>query len=188
MTEPGTSFDFNYVTKEVAKIWTPGAEAIRIKTEMKVRSLPETAAALQRAGYEVYRADLPVKVSGVAAVVDGRRYIVVNRRESQFEQQFTVAHELGHHVLHLNPSSAAELDGFAEGTDREFQADQFATLWHMWETDPEEREELLRRNSRARMVLSASVLATVFVVLAPILFYLCSRLFGGKPAPKRETL
>ena len=78
MTASETSFDFEYVLKEVTRIWTPGAEAIRLKSEMKVRSSAETTAALQQAGYVVYRADLPVKVSGVAAVVEGRRYIVLN--------------------------------------------------------------------------------------------------------------
>lgn len=187
MTVPETSFDFESVVKEVARIWTPAAEAIRLKDEMKVRSLAETTAALQQAGYEVYKADLPVKVSGVAAVLDGRRYIVVNRYESRARQQFTLAHELGHHVLHLNPSPVAELAGFAEATDQEFQADQFASVWHMWGTEPEEREELLRQNPRAGRVMTASVMATVLVVLGSILFYVCSRLFSRKPSPKSEN-
>ena len=45
-----------------------------------------------------------------------------------------MAHELGHHVSHLNPSPLAELVGFAEATDQEFQADQFVSVWHIWGT------------------------------------------------------
>ncbi len=180
MSELQKLSDFQYVLSEVVKIWTPGAEAMRLKTEMKVNSAEETPAALKQAGYEVYSADLPVKVSGVAAVVDGRRYIVVNRYESRAQQQFTLAHELGHHVLHLNPSPAAELIGFAEATDQEFQADQFATVWHVWGTEPKEREELLRQNPRAGMVLTASVLATILLILIPILFRVSSWLFSRK--------
>ena len=182
MSEPETSFDFEFVVKQVARIWTPAAEAIRLKSEMKVCSFAETTAALQQAGYEVYRADLPAKVSGVAAVLDGRRYIVVNRHESGARQQFTVAHELGHHVLHLNSSPVAELAGFAEATDQEFQADQFASMWHIWGTEPEEQQELLRRNPHAGVVLSVSVIATVLVVVASILFHVCSRFIGRKTA------
>jgi hypothetical protein len=118
-------------------------------------------------------------------VVDGRRYILVNRYESRVRQQFTVAHELGHHVLHLNPSPTAELAGFAEGTDQEFQADQFASVWLIWGTKPEEQGELLRRNPRAGMVLSVSVMATVLMILVPIVFYLCSRMFSQKPASQK---
>jgi hypothetical protein len=89
---------------------------------MKVCSFAETSAALQQAGYEVYRADLPAKVSGVAAVLD------------------------------------------------------------IWGTEPEEQQELLRRNPRAGVVLSASVIATVLVVVASILFHVCSRFIGRKTA------
>jgi IrrE N-terminal-like domain len=184
MSEPETS-DFEYVLDQIARIWTPGAEAIRLKTEMNVRSLAETHAALAEAGYEVYAADLPVRVSGLAAMVNGRRYIVVNRYESRTQQQFTLAHELGHHVLHLNPSSAAELVGFAEGTDQEFQADQFASVWHMFGARPEEQAEVLRRNPRAGMVMSASLMATILVILVPILAYLCTRLFINKSASQK---
>jgi hypothetical protein len=183
MSELQTLSDFQYVLNEVVKIWIPGAEAMRLKMEMKVNSPHDTPAALKDAGYEVYAADLPVKVSGVAAVVDGRRYIVVNRDESRAQQQFTLAHELGHHVLHLNPSPAAELVGFAKTTDQEFQADQFATVWHVWGTEPKEREELLRQNPRAGMVLTASMLATILLILVPILFHVSSWLFKKKPSP-----
>jgi hypothetical protein len=30
MSEPETSFDFEFVVKQVARIWTPAAEAIRM--------------------------------------------------------------------------------------------------------------------------------------------------------------
>jgi len=185
MSEVLNLSDFEYVLKEVAKIWTPGTEAIRLKMEMKVNSLEETPAALKEAGYEVYAADLPVKVSGVAAVVDGRRYILVNRDESRARQQFTIAHELGHHVLHLNPTPEAELIGFAKATDKEFQADQFAAVWHVLGTEPKERKEILRRNPRAGKVLTASVVATILLFLVPVICYVFSRLFGNKAASEK---
>lgn len=186
MTEGATPFTVEYVLKEVVKIWTPAGEALRLQNEMNVRSLEQTCAALEREGYEVHRADLPMAVSGCAAVVGGRRYIVVNRYESQAQQQYTVSHELGHHVLHLNPSSPVEGLEPSDGIDNEFQADQFASVWLMWGTKLEQREEVLRRNPRASAVLSASVMATVLIVVSSLLFYVCSRLFLSTPAPRSE--
>jgi Zn-dependent peptidase ImmA (M78 family) len=187
MTEGATPFSVEYVFREVVKIWTPAAEAIWLQSEMNVRSLGQTTAALERAGYEVYRADLPMAVSGCAAVVDGRRYIVVNRYESQARQQYTVSHELGHHVLHLNPSSPVEGLEPSDGIDKEFQADQFASIWLMWATKPEQRGDVLRRNPRASAVLSASVMLTVLIVAGSLLLYVCSRLFPGNPALRSEN-
>jgi len=52
-------------------LWNPGVEAMRVQKELNVRSLGDTVAAVERAGYEVCYAELPDKVSGFAAVIEG---------------------------------------------------------------------------------------------------------------------
>lgn len=182
-----TASTAEFVFKGVARIWAPGVAAMRVQKELNVRSFGETSTALQRAGYELYRADLPMAVSGAAAVVDGKRYIVVNRYESRQRQQYTASHELGHHVLHLDPSRPLEKLGLDDDLDPEFEADLFASVWAMHSTTPQEREEVLRRNPQARMVLSMSVIMTVFIVVAAVVLYGCSRLFSRKAVAKNEN-
>jgi len=53
-------------------------------------------------GVEVDRTDFGEDVSGVL-VKDGERAVIgVNGRDAPTRQRFTIAHELGHHLLHAN--------------------------------------------------------------------------------------
>ena len=85
-------------------IWNPGAEALKLQRDFNMRSLEDLSAAAIRAGYEICYVDLPSKVSGFAAVIASKPHIVVNRAKSLPDQQYTIAHELGHQVLHVNPT------------------------------------------------------------------------------------
>jgi Zn-dependent peptidase ImmA (M78 family) len=96
---------------------------------MGVRSLDETTGALERAGYEVCPIDLPTKVSGFTQIIADRPHLVLNRAKSQQELDYTVPHELGHHILHLNPVSKSDGLGFPPIGDAELEADLFATFW-----------------------------------------------------------
>lgn len=51
-------------------------------------------------GCVVKTADLDDELSGMAFIKDGKRAIVVNAWHHPNRQRFTIAHELGHHVLH----------------------------------------------------------------------------------------
>jgi Zn-dependent peptidase ImmA (M78 family) len=157
-------------------IWMPAAEALRVQKDFNVRSLEETSAAAERAGYRVCHVDLPAKVSGFAEVIGGRPYIVVNRAKSPEHQQYTVPHELGHHVLHVNPSrnpvpSVLSIEGMEE-----FQAHMFAAVWVMWVADGKERENVLRQNPESAFLI-LSIFMTVGIIVVLLLAYLWSRLF-----------
>jgi hypothetical protein len=47
-----------------------------------------------------YVFDLPDNVAGVLQSGPDPRYIIVNARKSRSEQAFTIAHEMGHYVMH----------------------------------------------------------------------------------------
>ncbi len=145
--------------KILGVIWTPAMEARRTQKEFNVCSLGETSAAAGRAGYEICYADLPAKVSGFAMSIAGKPHIVVNRAKSREHQQYTIPHELGHHVLHLNPSRNP--DQFVLTTDEdmaEFQAHMFAAAWVMNVADDKEREDVLRQNlPRSRISLDTEL-------------------------------
>jgi Zn-dependent peptidase ImmA (M78 family) len=158
-------------------IWIPVAQALKVQKDFNVRSLEETSAAAERAGYEVCYADLPAEVSGFAEVIGGKPHIVVNRAKSLEHQQYTVPHELGHHVLHLNPSrnpvqSVLSIEGVEE-----FQAHMFATMWVMRVAHGKEREGVLRQNPESSAFLFLSVFMTVGVLVVALLSYLLPRLF-----------
>jgi Zn-dependent peptidase ImmA (M78 family) len=165
-------------------IWAPGAEAMKVQQAWGVRSLADMPTALKRAGYEVCYVDLPDKVSGFTKVIEGQPHIVLNRAKSAEHLQFTVPHELGHHVLHLDasqdPQPGLPSEGFAE-----FQAHQFATLWILLLANEKEREDLLNQNPEWLLVAATSLLMTAGVTLIPVIAHLWSSLCG-LPRPVAE--
>jgi len=127
------------VVKVLASIWMPAVKAVQLQKKLNISSLEETSAAAQRAGFELSYADLPQNVSGLVTPIGGKPHIVVNRRTSAEHQQYTVLHELGHCLLHINPSPLADLpvsdiEGLAD-----FQADIFAVMWIMRTGDNQRR-------------------------------------------------
>jgi Zn-dependent peptidase ImmA (M78 family) len=60
----------------------------------------DPAAVAAGLGAEVRLFDLEADVSGVLYREADRRVIVVNKRQSAVRQRFTIAHEIGHLVLH----------------------------------------------------------------------------------------
>ncbi len=77
------------VLQVLEMIWAPGAEAVRVRQALGVRSMADMSAALDRAGYEVCHVDLPDAVSGFAKVIEGQPVIVLNRAKSEPHLQFT---------------------------------------------------------------------------------------------------
>ena len=157
-------------------IWMPAAEALRVQNDLNVHSLNETSAAAQRAGYEVCHVDLPAKVSGFAEVIGGIPHIVVNRAKSLEHQQYTVPHELGHHVLHVNPSRNPVPSVLSIKGMEEFQAHMFAVMWVMRVADGKEREDVLKQNPESAFLI-LSIFMTVGIIVVALLAYLWSRLF-----------
>lgn len=165
------------VLKLLEVIWTPAMEARRTQEEFDVNSLKETSGAARRAGYEVCYADLPAKVSGFAMSIAGKPHIVVNRAKSREHQQYTFHHELGHHILHLNP--LRNPDEFALSTFKgaaEFQAHMFAAVWVMYLADDNEREDVLKENPEFSAYLFMSLFMTGGILAGGLLVYLWSHL------------
>lgn len=159
------------------KLWVPGAEAVRLQVEFDARSLEETAAAAERAGYTVCYVDLPEKVSGFADIIDGQAYIVLNRAKSRTNLEYTLPHELGHHVLHLKPSrdtGSSELPAIAT---KELEAHLFAATWITRLGNDKQQKEILLENTEASTALFACVFVTVFLAVVALLAHIGSKLF-----------
>jgi Zn-dependent peptidase ImmA (M78 family) len=156
-------------------MWAPGAEAVKVQQAMDVRSLADVTAAVQRAGYEVCCVDLPERVSGFAQVIEGKPHIVLNRAKSAEHLQYTLAHELGHHVLHLDDARNPQ-PGLPSADPTEFQAHQFATLWILYLANDKEREDVLSQNPEWLMIGFISLLMTAGVIVIPLIAHLLSSL------------
>lgn len=165
-------------------IWAPGTEAVKVQQALGVRSRLDMTAALERAGYEVRYVDLPERVSGFAKVIEGKPHIVLNRAKSEGHLQYTIPHELGHHVLHLDDSREIQLRVLS-GDLMEFQAHQFATLWVLLLANEKEREDVLRQNPEWLMVGFISLLMTAGAIVVPLVAHLLSSL-NGFPSPAAQ--
>ncbi|WP_346351008.1 ImmA/IrrE family metallo-endopeptidase [Oceanimonas sp. AH20CE76] len=94
--------------------------------------LPVRPADIARAlGMQIDVLDGP-ELSGEAEIRDGHQVIKFNRNESTNRQRFTMAHEIGHHVLgHVTPFNPKHRDNagsFSSGNHdwQEVQANRFA--------------------------------------------------------------
>ena len=159
----------------LGRIWEPAGVAFRVRHTLGVRSLEETTGALRRAGYEVCWVDLPEPVSGIAAVIDDRPHIVLNRAKSQEELQYTVLHELGHHSLHLKPIRDYDPLGFPGLDDAELEADLFAAFWLLSLSKDRERNAVLLWNPEISKILAFHLVASVIFVLCALLMSLMMR-------------
>ena len=109
------------------------AAADRVLVETSVSSVPIPVEKLaQDLGAQLSRRRLPNDVSGMLLRDRHRTLIVVNAQHSRTRQRFTIAHELGHLVLHrgvfVDTLRVNLRDHVASrGTDREeIQANAFA--------------------------------------------------------------
>jgi Zn-dependent peptidase ImmA (M78 family) len=154
--------------------WSPAGEALSLQKELKIKSLDQTANAAQRAGFEICYVDLPQKVSGFAEIIDGRRYIVLNRNKTQRNLEYTLPHELGHHVLHLSASGNCAPPVPSDISAAEFQADLFAVVWLTWLADDIQREQILAENPESIATVAKCLLLTLILMVVVVLFSVCS--------------
>ena len=183
-TEPSGS---EIVVEFLKLIWMPAGEALRVQKDLDVHSLNETPAAAERAGFEVSHVDLPPKVSGFATVIEGKPHIVVNRAKSQRHQQYTLSHELGHQVLHLNPPSTPVRSRFSSQKNMvEFEAHMFAATWIISVANETERDDLLKQNPEAGIVPFLAVCTTAVILVVALIVYVWSRLRTQPPKSIEE--
>jgi Zn-dependent peptidase ImmA (M78 family) len=167
-------------------IWSPGAEALKLQRDLNMRSLEDLSAVAVRAGYEICYVDLPSKVSGFATVIASKPHIVVNRAKSPQHQQYTIAHELGHQVLHVNPPQppnqlSPQIKGMAE-----YQADMFAATLIFATTNDKEREDMLKQNPESFTITVSALLMSAVILVIALILYLCSGLSSARPSNVAE--
>jgi hypothetical protein len=176
--KPGNDISmFGCLVQGVGEIWSPASEALRLRKDLNVQSLEETAAAAERAGCEVFYVDLPKKVSGFADIIDGKAHIVLNRAKSQRNLEYTLPHELAHCILHLNSSRNPGQPRVPNLGIAEFQADLFASTWVNWLGDDKQREEMLTGNRESSIAIVTSLLLTLALVAIAIIAWVFSKLF-----------
>lgn len=112
---------------------TPEAAAVALRTKWGLGSLPiqNIVELLERHGLTVINVDLGTdKVDAHSGLVhvNGRSYYVVlsNKNSNFYRSQFTLAHELGHYVLHNGKLDPNDLDSI-EYKLMEKEADAFAS-------------------------------------------------------------
>ena len=75
----------------------------------------------EKLGVIVQKVDLDSDVSGLFVTKDNVSYIMYNKGENKFRQRFTIAHELGHYMLHK------EISLFIDKTQRVLYRDSAST-------------------------------------------------------------
>jgi hypothetical protein len=178
---------FDIFLQALTKIMSPVEEALKLREALNVQTLEGTAAAAERAGCEVCYVDLPESVSGFADIIEGKPHIVLNRAKPRKDLQYTLPHELGHCVLHLNPAHGI---GQLEGWDTrlaEFEAHLFTTAWVNWLGNQRQRDELLAENREASAASVGCFIMMLAVVVIAILAWVYSRLFATQPLALQEA-
>jgi hypothetical protein len=165
----------------LSKLWEPAGEAFHVQNELGILSLEETRPALECAGYEISHVDLPERVSGFAEIIADKPHIILNRQQSPQNLQYTVPHELGHHILHLSSAPKHDPLGFPGVGDKELEADLFATSWLMVLGNDKQRNEALPQNPESSRALVIYLLLTLVLVFATVMMHLFLQ-----PAPESK--
>jgi len=176
---------FDILGESLGVIWKPAMKAIKLRLEHNIQAVGDIPVVAQRAGCQISYVDLPVRVSGFAQVIEGTPHIVVNRTKPPSHTTFTIAHELAHLELHLNPSRNNDQPAQPPNTATEFEANMFASVLVATTTSGEQQEEMLAHNPEMRSSVAVSVFATVLAILMAVVIWFCFRRF---PAPDSAVI
>lgn len=179
--------NFEIFLRVAGVIWYPGTEAWKLQHRLNAHTLAENPAAVEREGYEICYADLPERVSGFAQVIEGKPVIVVNRGKSPQHQQYTVAHEIGHHVLHLNPTPDSLQREFSDPDLAEYQGHMFAAAMVVHVKDEKVREDLLEQNPEPAAYVLGAILMTVVAIVVLVVMHLVSRFLPNQPSAQQKN-
>jgi Zn-dependent peptidase ImmA (M78 family) len=178
---------FGFVMESLERIWGPGMEAVRLRQDLDIRRAGDIPVAAEREGYEISYVDLPDKVSGFALLIDATRHIVVNRAKPSTHSQFTIAHEVGHHVLHSSSLHDADQANRKTDGNAEFEANLFAATLVTAVTTQQEQADLLRHNPEIGSTMAGYVLGTLLMIVMALVIWLCSLMFRTREAVLIET-
>ena len=93
-------------TRPAPRILSAERKAEEVLVQLAVRGAPVPVEHLAlQLGLSVERAQLGDDVSGILVVRDGRGLIGVNTAQAPTRQRFSIAHEIGHFLLHRNVMS-----------------------------------------------------------------------------------
>lgn len=179
---------FDVVGESLGILWKPGMEAIKLRLDLHIRALEDIPLAAQRAGIQTSYIDLPMKVSGFAKMIEGTPHIAVNRAKPSGHNKFTIAHELAHHQLHLNPSRNNDQVAQSSNAATEFEANMFATMLVASTTGGEQQEQMLAHNPEMRSSLAVTVFVTILTILAALVIWFCSYLFRTRDSALTHTI
>jgi Zn-dependent peptidase ImmA (M78 family) len=177
----------DFLIESLERILKPCMEATKLYLDCSVQTLDDIPRAAERAGCKISYIDLPEKISGFAQEIDGQPHIVVNRAKPSMHSDFTVAHELGHHVLHSNPSHGADRDHLLTDGETEFEANLFGTTLVTAVTTQKQQDEMLRYNPEIRSTLAICVFGTLLTILVALAIWICSHLFRTRDSALIET-
>lgn len=114
---------FGAVIGLLRRPWRVVQAAKRLVHEHSIQSLEGIETVAERLGFPVEYIDLPPKVGGfVLRLDDSAPIIAVNRARSLLYQRYTIAHELGHCLFHVNAQRALS------GLHADLEADCFAFI------------------------------------------------------------
>jgi hypothetical protein len=174
--------------ESLGMIWKPGMEVIRLRLDHSIQAVEDIPFAAQQAGFQISYVDLPMKVSGFAQVIEGTPHIVVNRSKPSSHTKFTIAHELAHHQLQLNPSQNNDHGAQPPNKATEFEANMFATMLLASTTRGEQQEKMLAHNPEMCSSLAVIVFGTIVAILAALVIWFCSYVFRTRDPALLETI
>lgn len=95
--------------------------------EHPVHSLPDLERVITESGVEIAPLDIDPTTDGAAVAADGARYILLKPYLHRLRREFTIAHEVGHHRLHLTERQPPGIQLEAGGI-KDVEADCFLIL------------------------------------------------------------
>ncbi|HLO97647.1 MAG TPA: ImmA/IrrE family metallo-endopeptidase [Fimbriimonas sp.] len=103
-------------------------EARRLRQLYSLSTPVDVKATAERLGIAVMMNQLEADVSGMLILHGGRAFIAVNQGHHRTRQRFSIAHEIGHYVLHRGKS-----DLFVDGSYSMHRDSQSSTGEVIWE-------------------------------------------------------
>ena len=161
----------------------------KILIETRTLRIPvDVALVAHRLGLHVEQADLPAEVSGFLTLRGKRGTIVYNETHPRVRQRFTIAHEIGHYVMHRDQSDLfidkryplwlRDTNASTGERLQEIQANHFAATLLMPRTAVEEAYSSLEYDLDLDDEDRLDELARSFAVSKQALSIRLSRVFG----------
>jgi Zn-dependent peptidase ImmA (M78 family) len=187
MIKPNVEFSvLDILGESLERLWNPGMEAIKLQLDHRIQTVEDIPVAAQKVGCHISYVSLPTKVSGFAHVIEGTPHIVVNRAKPLSHTRFTIAHELGHHQLHLTRSRNND-QAQPPNNATEFEANMFASVLVSTTTSDEQQEQMLAHNPEIPSTLAVCMFATVLAILMALVIWFCANVFRTPDSAMIQT-